>query len=160
VPLVGLPQSGDRTWGPAYHLWLAPEVPAGGTSLLIGNAVGPLEPWGVRIDRILPDSSALGEGLPGQATTAQRQAGASLLVPARETPAELDLRFFDVDGPDELAIRIEGVAIGYADLTGNQAWGTSQTFALPPGLPAVLTIDPSRNAPPGDAWGVRIEGWR
>lgn len=52
--LIRLPQSGNRAWGPAYQIWITPEVLMHGDNrLLITNSYGPLAPWGVQIDRIL-----------------------------------------------------------------------------------------------------------
>lgn len=161
APLVDLPQSSNGAWGSTHHLWLGTELQATRNNILmIGNRFGPLEPWGVRIERILPDDTALGDGLPDQAGAEQRPTGVRLLLPATKAFATLELRFFDVDYRNELVIGIGEVVLDHAALTGSQTWGTPQPINVPLGYPAVLSIDHTGSAPSGDGWGVRIEGWR
>ncbi len=160
TPLVELPPTPEHAWGPGYHLWLAPEmVAAGDNRLSIANRFGSLEPWAVRIDRILPGDNALGAGLPGQAPAAQGVSGVRFLVPTHGEPSHLDVRFYGVGTRGELDLQINDVAVGHAEVTADQGWGETQTFGLPPGLPALFTVDHSRNVRPDDPWGVRIEGW-
>ena len=163
APLVDLPRGGDRIWGTPYHLWLAPDrLAAGDNRLLIANRFGPLEPWGLRIDRILPGDTALGDGLPDQATAQQRHDALSVLLPPTKVPAELDLRFFDVDYGKELRVRLDGFFQAPVALTGAGAgaWGLPWAIPLSAGLPAVLSIEHAGNSTNRNVWGLRIEGWR
>ncbi|WP_295438755.1 RHS repeat domain-containing protein [uncultured Thiodictyon sp.] len=160
-PLVDLPRGGDRIWGTPSHLWLAPDrLAPGDHRLLITNRFGPLEPWGLRIDRVLPGDTALGDGLPDQATAQQRHDALSVLLPPTKVPTELDLRFFDVTYGNELRVRLDGALQAPVALTGAGAWGLPWAIPLPAGLPAVLSVEHAGNSTNRAVWGLRIDGWR
>ena len=158
APLVNLPAGATGAWGATYHLWLAPAAMAvGDNRLLISEQFGPLEPWGLRIERVLAGSAPLGNALPGQAPAAQRPDGIQFLLPPVAAETLPALRFFDVTSRKELTVRLDGILQAPVATTGAQTWGAARSITLPAGIPSVLSIDHNRRASAPDGWGVRID---
>jgi len=65
APLIELPQNNAQIWSPVYQLRITPEtlIP-GDNRLMIMHRYGALEPWGVRLERILPDAVAFDDKFP------------------------------------------------------------------------------------------------
>nr|WP_242470171.1 RHS repeat domain-containing protein [Allochromatium vinosum] len=158
APLVDLPASAAGAWGATYHLWLEPAaLSAGDNRLLISEQYGPLEPWGVRFERVLAGQASLGTGLPDQTPADQRPDGIRLLLPAAATQTLQALRFFDVTRDQDLSLRLDSLRQTPIAVTGAQTWGAAQPLTLPVGMPAVLSIDHESRAGMPNVWGVRID---
>jgi hypothetical protein len=119
--------------------------------------------WGVRSVAVsafgypLPSAEALGKIREGD----QRHANAvHYMFEGRTGDIQLDYDVWDVDSRTEVQIVLNGVEVGFAPLTGNEAWSGAQVLPIPDRLvndtaDNYLTFNNTANPPNAYWWGVR-----
>jgi hypothetical protein len=156
--LVDLPAGLGDGWGVAYWLLLdAGRLGEGDNRLVVSNRQGSAETWGVRLDGLRPFGASLGQ-LPALPAAQRQPDRVALLIPPRPEASVLDYRCHDGDSDSELALALDGVALGHCPPTGNNAWGSPQSLPLGAGR-QVFAVDNTLSPPATERWGLRVDAW-
>jgi hypothetical protein len=165
-----VPVTGNRAWGPLRRKILPDKwVNDTGTNVLkFSNTGNPPNKysWGVRNVSFL-DASEICIPLPasgsyGLITGGDQNHINKVLFSFTGSPGNQTLRYeaWDVDSSTQLKIVLNGHTIGYAPVTGNNAWGGTQTIVLPDKWVSdagtnILKFNNTKNPPHRNKWGVR-----
>jgi hypothetical protein len=154
--LVNLPKGTNAAWTPGYQVPLpASRLRAGDNLILIKNKGAATEDWGLRLDGWRDFTAPLGlmDAIPAAGHEADR---VNLLLPPSTAAAVLIYRCFDLDSDSEVALTLDGKAIGNGPVTGPDAWGSEQRLSLTATARHLLVLDSTLNPPGTDPWGLRL----
>jgi len=164
------PVTGNGKWGTTQTLILPDEyVSDSGTNILkFSNTHNPPNKWewGVR-NVSLVNLADVYIPLPASGSYGQIKGGDQAhvneaLFSFAGSPGNLEVGYeaWDVDNGQEVQIVLNGHVLGYAPVTGNEKWGTTQTLILPDEYVSdsgtnILKFSNTHNPPNKWEWGVR-----
>lgn len=157
-----LPSGPDQAWSEPARLYLPAERLQSGVNLIEArNRYNARWEWGLAFDDLSPGEAEL-----GSVTGALDDINEiHYLVPTFGASREIDLRLFDIDFDDEVAIELDGSTVGNAAKTpGDSNWGELERIPLSDVVAGntlrKLTLNNRYNPPKRYLWGVRFEGWQ